>query len=132
MKIRVRHNYNTVEMDHNAQVVNGHKSVAGATVSVLQKDGTSTRYQFGGFDDAALYRNSLLEYQLVKVVEVLSFSEDDFAKPLYFENDCYLIGVFDVNIGKVKVLLENGVPIVRPLSPTPFESKTNNVVPIRS
>lgn len=132
MKIRVRHNFNSVEIDSYGRVVSGHKSVAGATVPVLQRNGESERFPFGGFEDAALYRNTLLEFQLVKVVEVLSFSEDDFAKPLYFERDSYLVGVFDVNTRSVKILLENGTPIVRSQSSVPSESRFDNVVPIRS
>ncbi|GMQ49691.1 hypothetical protein [Vibrio sp. 10N] len=128
MKIRVRHNYNSVEIDHNGTIVSGHKSVAGATVPVLQRNGGSERYPFGGFEDADLYRNTLLEYQLVKVVDVLSFTKDDFSKPVYFDMDNYLVGVFDVNTGLVSVLLDGGEPIRRVQPRQPSKRNVDNVV----
>lgn len=130
MQIRVRYNYNSIAIDHNGKIVDGHKSLAGPTVSVLHKNGRLERYTFGGFEDAALYRNSLLEFQLVKVVEVLSFIADD-SPPSYIQPDSYLVGVFNKENRTVKLLLESGAPISNKLNPRKQSKPDDNVVSLR-
>jgi hypothetical protein len=127
MRILIRFNQSSVELGNDGQVLSNKKCVCGSTVAVLMSKMERERFPFAGFCP-----KPASNYQLVKVLDVISystsdeqFSGDSISVPL----TSYCIGIY-VN-GKVWLLVENDRLLTRPFKMENVRLKCN-VVDIHS
>lgn len=132
--IRIRYNFNTVTLNEQG-VVDGHKSLCGPTVEVIRGNGTTQRFDFGGFRNYDNYRDSLIPTQFCKVWNVQAFYADDYARAVFLDVYEYCVGIYEANDAAVYLLLDNGELITRRADKIPKSTEKrarDNVVPFRN
>jgi hypothetical protein len=129
--IRIRFNYNTVQLSEQG-VVGSSKSVCGAQVQVMLKSGKKEWFDFLGFEEVGAHFLEESTTQLVKVANVSAYYADDFSKPVFFDDDVYLVGVYQHRPSGVYVAIRDNKPISFHIpKPTQITRHENNVVSLQ-
>ncbi|MGR5296834.1 hypothetical protein ACPV5U_24470 [Vibrio mediterranei] len=131
--IRIKFNFNTVTLNERG-VVNGSKSLCGSTVEVIDRNGTTERFDFGGFRNYDNYRDSIIPTQFCKVWNVKAFYADDYARATFLDANEYCVGIYEANESAVYLLLDNNNLMTRQAHKIPYSTEKyagENVIPIR-